>query len=188
MQQHLDAGFRLDPVRQIFRHAFGKAILTQDHRHAGRIAGEVQRALGRRTAAADHDHLLAAAKLGLARPGAVVDACSEQPILVRQIQAPIGDPGGADRGVRDDLRAIGQIADALAGLELAAHTLAQQQDLGAEAARLLAGVLGELAAADAFGKAQIVLDPGTARGLATHGPSARRPRSACLPRRRRRLR
>jgi hypothetical protein len=134
VQQHLDTGLPLDPLCEILRHVLGKAILAQDHDDVGRVAGEVQRPLGRRVAAADHDHLLAAAKLGFASPGAVVDACSEQSILVRQVQASIGDPGGADRGVRDDLRAVGQIADALAGLELAAHTLAQQQDLGAEAA------------------------------------------------------
>jgi hypothetical protein len=52
---------------------------------------------------------------------------------------------------------------------LGAHALARQQDLGAEAADLRAGPLGQIGAADAAWKAQIVLDPRAAAGLAARG-------------------
>src|SRR5204863_5367353 len=44
---------------------------------------------------------------------------------------------------------------------------AGDENLGAEPARLLAGPLGEVRAADAFGKTQIILDFRTAAGLST---------------------
>jgi hypothetical protein len=46
------------------------------------------------------------------------------------------------------------------------HALARQQALGAEALHLLAGPLGQLGAADTAWKAQLILDPRAAAGLA----------------------
>ena len=64
-----------------------------------------------------------------------------------------------------------QVPDSLAGCHLGAHALAREQDLRAELVGLLARALGELRAAGALGKAEIVLDLGARRGLPADRPS-----------------
>src|SRR5207249_919723 len=102
---------------------------------------------------------------GLARPGTVVNACAEQAVLIRQPQTTVIDPGGADRGASDDLCPVFQMADPLAGDDLAANTRALDQDFRAEAACLLAGALGELSTADAFREPQVILNLWAGAGL-----------------------
>jgi len=101
---------------------------------------------------------------GMARD-AVIDARSEQAILVRQAEFAVIDPSGADRRASDDLCPIIEVADPLAGDDFAADTGTGDQNFRAEPARLLAGALGEVRAADAFRKSQKILDLRTAAGL-----------------------
>ena len=133
--------------------------------HAPGELREVHRRLSGGVAAADDVHVLAARERRLARAGAVVHAGAEKALLVGQREAPVVDAGRADRGARDDLGAVVQHADALAGGKLGAHALAREQDLGAELARLFAGALGELGTADPLRKAEIVLELRAARRL-----------------------
>jgi len=88
-QQHLDALRGLDRIDQILRHELGHALFPQDHRDLGCIAGQMQRRLTGRIAAADHDHLLVSAEFGLAGAGTVVQACPEELVLVREVQSPV---------------------------------------------------------------------------------------------------
>src|SRR5262249_50098149 len=57
-------------------------------------------------------------------------------------QAAVINPGRADRGLRNDLRSIGEMADRLAGKELALDSFTSDQNVRAEFASLIAGALG----------------------------------------------
>src|SRR5258705_5151285 len=114
-------------------------MLADDHVPPGGIAGKMQCRLAGRIAASDQINLLTAAQHGLARPGTVVNTCAEQAVLVRQAQSAVIDPGGADRGASDDLCPVFEMADPLAGDDLAANTRAVDHDLRAQAACPLAG-------------------------------------------------
>src|SRR3954465_10240394 len=114
---------------------------------------------------------MAHAQLRLAGAGTIVDASVLEFLRVRHGETAILDPGRADRGPRDHLRAVGQIADSFSRGELAANTLSRYQDLCAKPARLFARAFRELGPADPLGKAEIVLDPGAAARLAPNRPS-----------------
>src|SRR5258705_12789456 len=130
----------------------------------------MHRRLPGRISTTNDEHILTSiAKRCLARPCTVVDTSSEKPVLVRQIEAPVFDSGGAYSSPRDNFRPIGKVPDSLAGLKFATNPLASDQDLCSESACLLAGALRQFRSADALGKPQVILDLGTAPGLATDG-------------------
>ena len=62
-----DARVRLDPLDEIPRHPLVERGAATDDRHPARDVREVERGLARGVRAADHDDVLAAAELGLAR-------------------------------------------------------------------------------------------------------------------------
>src|SRR3954447_15658066 len=99
-------------------------------------------------------------------PSAVEQPSALEALLVRQAEPAIGHTSRADRGAGDDLGTVGEIPAHLMRQAFSAHAFARQQDLGAEAAYLLARALGQLSAADAIGEAEVVLDPRAASGLA----------------------
>src|SRR5439155_12365795 len=129
------------------------------------------RGLARRVSAADDVHLLAFRERSLARAGAVIHAGAEEALLVGQAEPAVLDTGRADGSARRDPRAVLQDTDAFARGHLRAHAFAREQDLGAELDRLLARALGELRAADAGGKTEIVLDLRARRGLPADRPA-----------------
>src|SRR4029453_16872584 len=86
-----------NPMDEIFGHVCLEAIASHDDGHLCGVAGKMQRGLGGRVAGAHQDHMLVPAKRGLACPCAVVNAGATQPILVRQVQAPMFDAGCPDR-------------------------------------------------------------------------------------------
>src|SRR5256885_12124666 len=113
---------------------------------------------------------MADAERGFAGAGAVIDACSTELLFVGNGQPMIIDPRGTDRGARDNLCSVGQNPCAATGGEVAANAFPRDQDLRAESTRLLPRALGELGAADAGGKAEVVLDLRAAAGLPAHRP------------------
>src|SRR3984893_5958945 len=129
----------------------------------------MQRRLTRGVAASDDEHVLAFAEHSLARPGSVIYAGPEKAMFVWHPQSPVIYAGCANRRARDDLCPVGQIADPLAGDNLAANTFAVEQYFCAKVTRLLAGALGEFRTADALREPQIILDFRTAAGLSAHG-------------------
>src|SRR5205823_1958192 len=92
---------------------------------------------------------------------------TEQAVLVRQAEFAVIDPSDANRGASNDICAILEIADPLAGDDFTADTGAGNENFRAEPACLLAGPLGEVRATDALRKTQIILDLRTAAGLST---------------------
>ena len=151
-----------EPV--LFRFSPRTTIDTRRAKRAKCIA-----AWQRRVSAADDEHVLVAAELGLAGAGAVVEARAAEAFLPLDLQLVVLDTGRADRGARDDPGAVLEHAGAHALREVAAHACARDENLGAEAVRLLARAVGEVRAADPVGEAEIVLDPGAAPRLAADG-------------------
>jgi hypothetical protein len=86
------------------------------------------------------------------------------------VQLAVGNPGGdhstapPQRGPAGEREVDDLVRLGMSGLDLDAD-----QKLGAEATRLAVGAGSELRAADAIGKAGIVLDPGARAGLAARG-------------------
>src|SRR5207302_5212877 len=168
---HFDVGGRAEAVEQVLRKRLLQRLATDDNEDPLREPSEVHRRLRGGVAAADDVHILALCQRGLTRAGAVVQPRAKEALGLGQPEAAVLDAGRTDGGPRDDPRAVLQVADSLAGRHLGAHALAREQDLRAELVGLLARALGELRAAGAFGKAEIVLDPGARRGLPADRPS-----------------
>ena len=105
----------------------------------------MQRRLAGRIAAAHQIHLLTTAQHRFAGTGAVIDTGSKEPILIRQPQFAVIDASSANRGTSDDLGAVIEVANALAGDNFAPNTGSGDQQFGTEPAGLLAGALGEFA-------------------------------------------
>ena len=75
----------------------------------------------------------------------------------RDIQTPPVDAGGNQAGLRGDLAAVPE-ADEVIALIGAERGCPPGEKFDVEAHRLLVGALGQLRAAEAGGKAQVVLD------------------------------
>ncbi len=141
----------------------GAAVQEVDERAA---AGEPDRRLRRRVAAADHSHPLPGAELRLGRAGGVEDA---DPLVVLEAldrQAPVVGAGGEQDRSRRYLVALFEPHDVavIAGLERLGAVGGRRA--GAELARLGDRAAGQLGAADAGREAEVVLDPPRGAGLA----------------------
>ena len=137
--------------------------------------------------AADHDHVLAAAALGVARHGGVVDAGAGEPrdVVGREL-APARAGGDDDRAGERVLPVVEVDADEplVAARELDRAVEARQHRV--EAARLQRRLARQLDAGDPGGEAEVVLDPRAGPGLAARAPTPRSRASAALRSRRRR--
>src|SRR5258705_1450907 len=108
----------------------------------------MHRGLSGRVASAGDVYMLVLDDRSLAGARAVEQARAEKLVLVRQTQAPVVDAGRAYRRTRDDPGSVFEVADALSGGELSSYSLARQENLGAEAACLLARPFREFRSAD----------------------------------------
>ena len=123
--------------------------------HLAAEAGQVERLLHRRIAAADHHDVLVLeeeAVAGRARG----EAATHQRALLRQVQRAGGGSGGDDHGLGLVGRALRADHERVAGEVHARHVLGDH--VGAEALGLLAHRLHEVGADDAVHEAGIVLD------------------------------
>jgi len=96
----LDLVVGLDLRDEVHRHGVLEPGAADDHDHPFRVAGEVQRGLGRRVGAADDVYVVALALAGLAGGRAVVDAAAGEVLQAGSLEPPVGDAAGDDDGTR----------------------------------------------------------------------------------------
>lgn len=116
----------------------------------GRLAGRVG-------AADDHD-VLADALGGLPGAGPVVEAGTQELLLVDHPQAPPTDTGGADVGSGPHDAPVGEVDPEQPVGERAFEATAHLEEFCTEPDRLLPSTSGELGAGDACGEPEVVLD------------------------------
>ena len=136
----------------------------------GAAAGQPDRGLGGRVAAADDADPLGAAELGLGRAGGVEDA--DPLVLLEPVdrQPPVFGAGREQHRAGRDLVAVLEPDEVavVAGLERLGAV--GRRRAGAELARLGDRAAGQLGAADPGREAEVVLDPARGAGLAAeHG-------------------
>ena len=130
------------------------------------VLGQIDGRLTGRIAAADHRHFRPLAQPGLHRRGAEIDAAPLEPLGVVQRQAAVSGAGGDDHRARPHHVVVPHIdhIGTLGAVQPQGRPGGGQR--GAELLGLHEGALGQVAAGDAGGKAQVVLDLGTGAGLA----------------------
>jgi hypothetical protein len=115
-------------------------------------------------AGADHVDVEPVGVRRFAAGGAVGDALADEAVEALDREPAPGDPAGEDD--RAGAQHVAAVQVELPAARVDAGDRAGDEDLGAEAARLLQGAAGQLVAGDAGGKAEVVLDPGGGAGLA----------------------
>ena len=162
----------LDAVDEVVRHRRLQRLAADDDAHAARPRREVDRRLPRRVAAADDDHVLVAAALGVGRHRRVVDAGAAEAVDALGLQLPPARARGHHDGAGEHVLAVVEV-DAHETLgpvgQLDGAVEARQHRV--EAARLQRRLARQLDAGDPGREAEVVLDPRAGPGLA-----ARRPR------------
>jgi len=81
----------------------------------------------------------------------------------------VGDAGGDEHRVRAERAAAAELDEPAGALGPHGGRVLDGDELGAEAAGLVRGPLGELGALEAAGEAEVVLDPARLAGLAARG-------------------
>lgn len=144
---------------QVVRHRFRQLGSAVQERHQGAAAGEPDRCLRGRVAAAHDAHALSGADLRLRRTGRVEDAGPLEMVEVGNRQAAVLGAGREHDRVRRDLDAALEAHGValVAGLE--GDRPVGGRRAGAELARLGDRAAGELGAADSRWEAEVVLDP-----------------------------
>src|SRR6476469_4745192 len=155
-EQDLDVRLAPDLVHEVLGHALLERVATADDRHGAGVVGEEEGRLAGRIAGADDVDVEAVGAGCLAAGSAVVDALAHQ-----RIDAGAGEVAPGHARSQDD-RAAAQLVASVeldgprARIELGDR--ARDQDLCAEAARLLQRALAELVTRDAGREAEVVLD------------------------------
>src|SRR5947209_8456312 len=107
---------------------------------------------------------------GLRRGRAVPNAAADQLLDAGRLETAVGDAGGDHAAPRAKVPAAAQVQLKPAlGPRLGADDLNPDEDLGAEAQRLLVSAAGQFAAADPLREARIVLDTRARARLAAGG-------------------
>ena len=122
------------------------------------VAGEVQGGLPGGVAPADDVHVLPRQRRGLRHRAAVEDAGAGQRVELGDLEPPVAGPGCDD----DDLAPIARAAveadrEAVVRAREVGHAV-HEQEPRTEERRLLVGLLGEAAAADASRESEVVAD------------------------------
>jgi hypothetical protein len=162
----VDVGDVRDLLDEVVRHRRLERGGAHQHGHRTGEPRQVDGRLAGRVRAADHVHVLVLAALGLGERRAVVDARAGHLGAAGSRQLPVGDPGREDDRLGVDRAAVGQPQLFGRAGHLEAGRLDGRQQLGAELDRLTPRPVGELAAGQAVGEAQVVLDPRGLAGLA----------------------
>ena len=149
----LDARRALDAIDEVMRHRRLQRLAPNDDAHAAGPRGEVRRRLSGRVAAADDDHVLVAATLGVGGHHGVVDAGAAEAVDALGLQLPPAGPGRHDDGTGENMlavvevdphQALGPVGDLDRAMEARQHRV--------EAARLERRLARQLGARDAVGK------------------------------------
>ncbi len=148
------------------RHRGLEPLAAHEDQHARRLLGEEDGGLPGGVRAADDDHGLVLARLGLGERRAVVDAAAVELLDARRLEPAVGDAGGHEQRVPGQLGAVGERHDALRPARLERADLLDREQLGAEAARLVVRAAREVGAREPVGEAEVVLDPRGLAGLA----------------------
>ena len=165
--------FGRDSMRstQVARHRRGQAVAPDDDADAARRARQVRRRLAGRVAASDHDHVLAAAALGVGRHGGVVDAGAREPRDVVGRELAPARPGGDDDRAGERVLAVVEVdADEPLGAARELDRAVEARQDRVEAPRLQRRLARQLGAGDPGGEAEVVLDPRARPGLAAGRP------------------
>ena len=147
-----------------------------------RVAGEEQRRLTGRVAAADDRDRVAAAELGLHQRGGVVHARALELLEPRDRQPAVLHAGRDQDRARPQLLAVVQPDRVVVGTLLERRRAGRDRELGAELLGLQDGAVGQLGAGDAGREAEIVLDARRRPGLAAGGERVQRERVESLRR------
>ncbi len=146
-------------VDQILRHRLVQVAAAVQQRDEGAAPGQPDRGLRGRVAAADHPDLVRRAELALQRTGGVEDADALVVLEPRDGQAPVFGAGGKQHRAGADLDPVfepDRVPLGSGGERLGA---VGRREPSLELARLGDRTTRQFRAADARGKAEVVLDP-----------------------------
>ena len=165
----LDARLFAQTVDEVRRHAAAQVTAAHDEPHRASVGREVQRSLTRGVRPADHDdrRLPDLAQLELRR--GVVDARALEVAPAIQVEPPVGRTGGHDGGAGADDAPVGECDAELIAELLERGGFARGIHAHAELERLQRGLPDEVAAGDAEGEPQEVLDARCRRCLPAGG-------------------
>ena len=158
-------GVLLDRVDQVLGHRRRETVAADEDPNGAGVAGEMERRLPRRVAAADDVDAFAGQRLGLRHRCAVVDARAFE-LGQAGLQPPVLDPEREHDCKRGDLGAAFSADDVPSVARLEPRRAVGEAELRAEQPGLLVRALGQLAAAEAAGKAEVVADQRARAGLA----------------------
>ena len=158
VREYFDFWASLDAVDKVLGEGGFQTIAANDDSNFFGGAGEVHGSLSCRIPATDDENVFIDTKVGFAGASAVEEADVEESFFVGKAEAAVADAGAADGGVSDDGGAVGEVADSFAGKEFTTNTFTEHENFRAEASSLLAGSPGEIGAADALGKSEIVFN------------------------------
>ncbi len=148
-----------DLLDQVERHRPLQRRPADQDRHGLGAARQVHGGLPGGVRAADDVHVLVGARGGLGERGPVVDPAAGHVVEAGRGEAPVGDAGGEDHGVRVNSGAVREADAARGPVDLQADHVARGQHLGPELGRLPAGPLGQLRPGHPVREAEVVLDP-----------------------------
>src|SRR5262249_351309 len=154
-EHHLDVRVRPDLVDEVPGHALLQALAPDEEGDAPGVAGEVERRLAGRVPRPDEEDIEPLGVAGFAPRRTVVDALADQSIDSLDLEATPAHAGGEDDGPCAEH--VVTIEEDLAGLGVDAEDLAGDEDLGAEALRLVERADGKLVAGHPVGEAEVVL-------------------------------
>ena len=167
LRKHFDFWASLDAVDEVLGEGGFQTIAANDDSNFFGGAGEVHGSLSGRITATNDENVFIDTKVGFAGPSAVEEADVEEFFFVGKAETSVADAGAADGGVSDDGGAVCEVADSFAGKEFTTNPFTEHENFRAEASSLLAGSLGEIGAADALGKSEIVFNSRAGAGLAS---------------------
>ena len=155
---HLHVRRRLDRLHQVVRHPGPQRRSAQDERDAVRVAREMQGRLTGGVSAAGDERLLALQRRGLGGRATVEDARAAQALQRGNVQAAVGRTRCENHRSRGDAPpALDRESQPISRASQGGHSM-HEQEARAEGDRLLVGLLGETAAADAHREAEVIAD------------------------------
>src|SRR3954451_1574417 len=165
---------------QVFGHRLAQVGTAMEECHERASAGEPDRGLGSRVAATDHADTITAAAPRLGRAGEIEDADPLELGETVDRQAAIAGTGPAHPRASRDLVSLLDAHDPAVSVAFEPGDHIGGRGPGAELPRLRDGAAGQLSAADAGGKTQVILDSPREAGLAAEDRSLEHQRFEAL--------